>query len=569
MAVRFEPFEVDVKNGRLLKHGVPVPLREQAFQVLLALIERPGETVTRAELQNRLWAGTTTVDFDTGVNTAVSRLRDVLGDDPESPRFVQTVPKRGYRFIAALPKQQSVAVIPLLNRTADLEAQYFAEGVTEDLIGALSRIDGVRVAATSLIRRFNADQYDPRQAAKELAVDFLIEGSFRRTEGRIRIHLHLVNGVDGFEIWSELFDVPWSNILSIPDRVATSIAYELKRRLLPEPPHTRPANASAYEAYVKGHYLLARDSVSRAKALDYLEEAIRLDPEYALPYHAAVVGHILRAVVGDRRPDQEWAAAERLLDRGLSITPDLALMQNSLGMLRMFQCRFDEAESAYQRALLAEPDNALVHMMYALQNSFCQRHELALQHAREALALDPLHLMTNFRLLQSSYYARHYDEAIKAGRAAIELAPDFSANYWYLGWTLLEAGSAEEAFTMSSKVRELDPNSPASEGQFGYVAGRAGHAGEARAALKTLQARRDSGYSPAIPMAWTCIGLGDIDAALTWLELAFDEQEPYLAAMLVFPGYDRFRQHPRFISLIKRLHLKRTSHGKLVTSSPK
>lgn len=215
MKVRFGPYELDPESGTLRKHGTALRLREQAVQVLVALVERPGELVTRDELRRKLWNDGTVVDFDVGLNTAISRLRQVLNDPVGSPRFIQTVPKRGYRFIASVPQQHSLAVIPFVNQGADREGEYLAEGLTEELIRACWRIDGLRVAGRATVARFQKQPYDPIRAAKELGVDSILEGSVRRLIDRIRINVHLLNGENGFEIWTERFDADWKDVFAI------------------------------------------------------------------------------------------------------------------------------------------------------------------------------------------------------------------------------------------------------------------------------------------------------------------------------------------------------------------
>src|SRR6516225_1385054 len=170
MSVRFGAFEVDLEGRRLLKRGVPISLREQSFQVLAALMERPGEIVTRQELHRRLWSSDTFVDFEVAMNSAVSRLRDALGDSPNSPSFIETIPKRGYRFVVPVPKRPAVAVMPFVNQTTDVRDEYFSDGLTDELIRVLSRIDGLRVTAGSVVYRYKGQRRDARQAGRELGV---------------------------------------------------------------------------------------------------------------------------------------------------------------------------------------------------------------------------------------------------------------------------------------------------------------------------------------------------------------------------------------------------------------
>jgi TolB-like protein len=550
--VSFGPYELDPDRGTLRKHGIVLRLREQAVQILVALVERPGELVTRDELRRKLWNDGTLVDFDVGLNTAISRLRQILSDPVGSPRFIETVPKRGYRFIASVPKQHSLAVMPFVNQGDDREGDYFSDGLTEELIRACWRLDGLRVVGRATVSRFQKQPYDPIRAAKELGVDSILEGSVRRMTDCIRINVHLLNGENGFEIWTERYDADLKDIFAIQDQVAERIAEVLKTRLRAPPPDLRPGNTEAYTAYLKGHFLVKRHSpINSAKALQYFDEAIQADPSYALSYHGAAVVHILDTLLGASAPGDGMTKAESLLDKGLAIQTDSAMLQNTLGMLRMFQWRWLEAEQAYRRAIALESSNPHSHMMFALHHSFSGRHQEAWQEARTALDLDPVDPMMNFRVVQAAYYARRYDVAIQSARTAIDLAPDFQPPWSYLASALLATGQMEEAWTTTQKAKELGRGLPFCEGAFGYIAGSLGHTTEARNVIADLTSRRGRAYGPALPIAWTWLGLGDVDSCLQWLQIALDEREPYLAAAAVAPIYDRLRSNQTFRCLLR------------------
>src|SRR5262252_10948199 len=206
MSVRFGAFEVDLEGRRLLKLGVPISLREQSFQVLAALMERPGEIVTREELRRRLWSADTFVDFEVALNSAVSRLRDALGDSADSPSFIETIPKRGYRFVVPVPKRPAVAVMPFVNQTGDAKDEYFSDGLTDELIRALSRMQDLRVTAGSVVFRFKGQRWDAKQIGSELGVEAVLEGSVWSTGGCIRISVNLAAVKDGFNLWAQRFD---------------------------------------------------------------------------------------------------------------------------------------------------------------------------------------------------------------------------------------------------------------------------------------------------------------------------------------------------------------------------
>jgi len=448
--------------------------------------------------------------------------------------------------------------MPLVNQSSEPDEEYFSDGLTEELIRALWRVEGLRVAGRATAWRFKHQPYDPQRAATELGVDSILEGSVRRADNRIRIHIHLVNGQDGFELWSDRFDEEYREIFAIQDRIAARVAEAFQARLSPPAPVSRPRDPEAHSAYLKGHYLVKRHTALNLKrALEYFQEASRLDPGYALPYHGASIVHVLRALMGAAPPRDALAQAEDLLNRGLALDAASAMLQNTLAMLRLFQWRWQESEKAFQRAVELEPANPHPHMMYALHRSFVGRHEEALREAHTALELDPLDPMMNFRVVQCSYYARHYRAAIRAARTAIELAPDFPSTYAYLAWALLATGATEEAWSSALTLKSQGRGEAMCEGQFGYVAGVLGRTAEARDVIGTLTARRRQDYASALPIAWTCLGLGDVNGCLTWLETAFEDHEPYLASAAVFPGYDPLRPLPRFGNLLRRLNLGR------------
>jgi TolB-like protein len=556
MNVRFGAFEVDLEGHRLLKRGMPITLREQSFQVLTALMERPGEIVTREELRQRLWSSHTFVDFEVALNSAVSRLRDALGDSASSPSVIETIPKRGYRFVVPIAKRPAVAVMPFVNQTADAKDDYFTEGLADELIRVLSRSDGLRIIARSVAFRFKGQAWDARQVGRELGVEAVLEGSVWRSGDRIRITVNLVGVRDGFNLWAQRFDGNLGDLFGIQDEVSAAVAEALHVRLAVQVREKRPSDMRAYVQYLKGAHLLKKrrpDDVRRA--FEYFQEAIRLDPGFAEPYYGAAMFYNVSAAYGALPPRSGLPKAEDLLSKGLALDESSPRLHSTLGMLRVFQWRWDEAEAAYQRAISLEPADAFTHMAYPVLCSFLGRHEDALLHAGKAVELEPLDLMTNFRLLQANYYARRYQEAVRTGRIAIELTPDSPYTYLYLALSLAVLGVKDEAWGMANMGRKLNDGLPLGEGYFGYVAGALGHAVEARGVIQELEARRERGYSAALPVAWTYLGLGETAASLEWLETALAEHDPFLGSAMVFPAYDGIRNQARFMRLTRELKL--------------
>ena len=556
MNVRFGAFEVDLEGRRLLKRGMPISLREQSFQVLAALMERPGEIVTREELRRRLWASDTFVDFEVALNSAVSRLRDALGDSANSPSFIETIPKRGYRFVVPIPRRPAVAVMPFVNQTGNVKDEYFSDGLTDELIRALSRVEGLRVTAGSVVFRFKGQRCDARQIGNELAVEAVLEGSVWRTGDRIYISLNLVGVKDGFNLWAQRFDSNLGDVFTIQDEVCSAVAEAMHIRSASQPPKAHPSNATAYLLYLKGAYLLKRrrpDSIQRA--FEYQQEAIRLEPDWAEPYYSAAMSYIVRTIYGEMPPGTALPEAENLVSKGLALDENAAVLHSTLGMLRMFQWRWAESEKAHRRAISLEPANPFPHQCYSILCAFLSRHEEAVSHAAKSVELDPLDLMTNFRLVQANCYARRYDEAVRAGRIAIELTPDSPYTYFYLALSLAALGSNEEAWGMASMGRKLAGGMPLAEGYFGYLAGSLGHTVEAHEVVRELVARREKGYVPSLPIVWTYLGLGETTEVVHRLETALAERDPFLGSLMVSPAYDAIRDRPEFLRLAHELNL--------------
>jgi TolB-like protein len=556
MNPRFGAIEVDLEGRRILKRGMPIALREQSFQVLAALMERPGEIVTREELRKRLWPSDTFVDFEVALNSAVSRLRDALGDSAGSPNVIETIPKRGYRFIAPVPKRPAVAVMPFSNQTGEAKDEYFSDGLTEELIRVLSRIEGLRVTAPSVVFRFKAQPRDVRQIGRELAVEAVLEGSVWRSGAQIRITAGLVSVKDGFNLWRERFDGDLGDVFGIQDQVCAAIAEALHVHLTARIQESRPRNSHAYMQYLKGAYLQKRRRPSDLqRAFEYFKEAIELEPGFAESYSGAAMYYIVSAAFGGMPAVAALSQAEGLVSKGLALDENSLRLHSTLGMLRMFQWRWNESEQAHRRAANMEPGNSFSHVTCAVYYSFCGRHDEAVAHAAKSVELDPLDLMTNYRLLQANYYARRFDEAVRAGRIAVELTPESPYTFFYFALALTATGENDEAWIMANKGKELSEGLPLGEGFFGYLAAVLGHIVGARRVLEELRVRRDNGYAPALPIAWTYLGLGETGACLDCLGTALAEHEPYLGSLAVFPGYDVIRDQPEFRRLTRKLKL--------------
>src|SRR5947207_15303406 len=292
-SVRFGAFELDQDAGELRKQGTRMKLQEQPLQMLQVLLQRPGEVVTREELQQKIWPSDTFVDFDHGINNAIKRLREALGDTAEMPCYVETLPRRGYRFIGKIeretPKFRSLAVLPLENLSRDPEQEYFAEGLTEALITTLAKIGELRVVSRTSAMLYKDVHKPLREIARELEVDAIVEGTVLRAGDRVRITAQLIDPEKETHLWAESYQRHLRDVLDLHAELAQSIARQVQVKLTPQEQaqfaQSRPVNPEAYEAYLKGRYHWNRRSrEGLPKGVQYFQEAIAKDAGYATAY---------------------------------------------------------------------------------------------------------------------------------------------------------------------------------------------------------------------------------------------------------------------------------------------
>src|SRR5690348_3263022 len=452
--VRFATFQVDLRSGELRKQGLKIKLQEQPFRVLKVLLQRPGELVTREELRNQNWPPDTFVDFENSLNPAINKLRDALGDSPDNPRFIETLPRRGYRFIApvigdqqekspvpaeeskvgdeqpgknprisrwlipaavvvlallalayiitirrgandaAHSKINSLAVLPLKNLSGDPTQEYLADGMTEALIGCLSMIRGLRVISRTSVMSLKDTKLTVPDIAKTLQVDALVEGSVIREGSRIRVNAQLIRGATDEHFWSEAYDRELPDVLALESDVAQSIARKVEVTVTGEEHSrivaTRQVAPEVYESYLKGQF----KGYSRAEieqSIAYFEEAIRKDPSFAPAYVGLAEAYERLAGSFIGVPTFETRPkAIRAAHKALELDPSLAEAHTLLGTVLKKQFQWADAEAEYKQALALNPNNSAAHVEYADWLASHGRMDEALAWARRARELDPL-----------------------------------------------------------------------------------------------------------------------------------------------------------------------------------
>src|SRR5262245_6691870 len=614
--LRFGIFEADLRPGELRKRGLRIRLQEQPFQVLAVLLARPGELVSREELQGRLWTADTFVDFDHGLNKAVNKIREALGDSAESPRFIETVARRGYRFIADVdvvdlepgppyahapstggdpltaddreppdvaeetaaskgrgwrtltitggalalasvilvgwllqsrgqsPTIRSVAVLPLENLSGDPTQEYFADGMTDQLIATLGQISALRVISRTSVMGYKGARKPLPQIARELNVDAVIEGSIMRADGRVRITAQLIEAAVDRHLWAQSYDGDVRDTIALQSRVARAIAEEIRVNVQPKEQaalkHVTTVNPDAYEAYLKGRYFWNRRTAEGLnKAKEYFDEAIAKAPDYAQAYSGladtyALLGDWQYGVMASR---EALPAAKAAAIKALELDNTLGEAHTSLGfVLSGFDWDWASAEKEFRRAIDVNPGYATAHHWYAWHLSLRGRHREAIAAMRKARSLDPLSLIINADLAEILLIAHLYDESVQQSRKTIDMDPDFALAHNQLAEAYLQEQRRDDAIAEFQKAVQLSEGSPLCVANLARAYASFGRSAEAEHLLTSLKKRSNAAYSNAAEIAMVYAALGEKAQAMVWLEQSYRER--FNPGVLLRPGFD-------------------------------
>ena len=632
--LRFGVFDVDVRAGELRKHGLRVRLQEQPFQILAMLLEHPGQVVTREELQKKLWPADTFVDFDHGLNKAVNKIRDALGDSAESPRFVETVARRGYRFLAevkaadAAPGQSphvapppipaaetrdrpdlavtpaatknrapslawkmavfvplalivfftgwklhsryyaatvihSLAVLPLESLSNDASQDYFADGMTDELISDLGQLSALRVISRTSVMGYKHAHKPLPQIARELNVDAIVEGTVLRSGDRVRITAQLIDATADKHLWSQSYEGELKDTLALQNQVARAIADQIRIKLNPQEQAAlkiaRVVNPEAYESYLKGRYFWNKRTPDSLKvALAYFNQAIDEDPNYAQAYSGladtyALLGDWQYAVMTSK---EAFPRAKAAAIKALELDSTLSEAHNSLAFcFDAFDWDLESAGKEFQRSIELNPGYATAHHWYAWHLSLLGRFDEALEEMRKAKNLDPLSLIINADLAELLVIAHFYDESIIQSRATIAMDPNFALAHNQLAQAYLQKHMNVEAIAELQKAVELSGGSPTCVANLARAYAASGKTSEAVKLLGDLKNHSNRGYSDASEVAVVYAALGDKDQAMHWLEIGYEER--FNPGVLLRPGFNPLRSDQRFQDLLRRIGFPR------------
>ncbi len=629
--VRFGAFAVDLRSGELRKDGVKTKLQEQPFRLLKLLLERPGEVVTRDELRKRLWPEDTFVAFDDGLNTAIKKVRDALGDSAEKPRLIETLPKHGYRFIlpvttiatepaselstgSAEPASQvlrrplwanvrswsrsrtvlplaigaaalllvaylvrphvrpqakprsgkiMLAVLPFKNLSGDRDQEFFSDGMTEEMITSLGGLhpEHLGVIARTSAMRYKNTSHSLQQIGQDLGIQYVLEGSVRRSGDRVRITAQLVQVSDQTHLWAQTYDRNLRDMFAIQTEVARAIADEISLKLPPEQQRLNEAatvNPEAFQLYLYGRYFFHRGSDGMPRAVENFQRAIAKDPDYALAYSGLADAYTTQASWAWESPKHALEQARIAAEKALALNSSLPEAHASLANVKLYSWDFRGAEQEFRRALELNPSYANAHHWFSHCLVALGRMDESLAESNRALIFDPLDLSIQTHLGWHHYFAREYDQAIAPIHKALEgdTSPrSRTAPHAILGAVYEQKGMYDEAIANFRDAVGQSGGIPVYIAQLAHAQAASGNKAEALRLLEELKRLPKDKYVPPDEIAAVYVALGQKETAFEWLEQAYQIRSASLINLKVDPRFDSLRSDQRFSDLARRIGL--------------
>ena len=570
--IRFGVFEFDLKSRELFKQGRRLRLSGQPAHMLEFLLRRPGELISREELQQALWPADTHVNFEQSLNAVVKRLRYALGDSPESPRFIETVARRGYRFIApsTAPGQpiasstapasgiRSIAVLPFENATTDADAEYLIDGITESLINSLSRLPNLRVLARSTVFQYRGKIANRRNLGRKLNVDAMVVGRASRRGDELVIGTELVEVHHGWLIWGEQFSCPSSDVFSIETELSARISARLRTELVGKtdatPIRRQTHSPEAYQDYLKGRYHWNRMSAEALqKSMHYYQEALAKDPQFALAHAGLADCYGLMAFFDLMPPSVAMPKLKESALRALQIDANLAEAHSSVAnALKFYDRDWLGAEHRYLQALQLNPNYVTAYRGYAALLAATRRFDESKVQIERAHEIDPMSVVVSMEMAWNFFIARQYDEAIKHALRTAELEPEFPSARYVLGLAYEQKGRFAEAEAALEQCLAKSHRHASGLASLGHLYGITGRRNEA---LQTLDRLRDVAAKTYVAPYWFAVvnaGLGDEDAVVDHLEMSFTQSDLWLVWLDTEPRFDAIRPNPRFQHLLRR-----------------
>jgi TolB-like protein len=562
--IRFGPFELDVRAGELRKGDARIRLTEQPLQVLLMLLERPGEVVLREEIRARLWPDSTVVEFDHGINSAVRRLRDALRDSADKPRYVETLPRRGYRFIAQVKPPivspgvvaPSIAVLPFADLSGDKENEYFSDGLAEEIINNLARVPDLKVIARTSAFAFKGKQEDIRNIAATLGVANILEGSVRRAGSRVRVVAQLIAAADGSHLWSERYDREIADIFAIQDEIALAISSALQVQFAVIKPY-RPL-LPAYDAYLKARYCLAAFTrESFALSGQFYQRSIALDPSFVDARSGLAMAILTPVFLGLSSAQEAMPLARAAAQSALELDGSSQEAHGVLGTIAsVYELDWKEAEHQFNMAMAREPVPTYVRWYYFVYLLLVGRTRESAEQCLRGLKDDPLSFMGRFHYAAALLSAGNDEPGEVELRELCAIHSNLYQPFYLLGLSQSLRGLHAEALPTAEKAYALAPWHTGTTGLFAGALTRAGKHHDAEELLQNLLP--GDRYGTPFGLLVYSLVCAEIEPAAQWAWKVLEQRDPRLIfnlALLRSPSQRLLRESESWSALAGRLNI--------------
>jgi adenylate cyclase len=568
----FDDFRLDATERVLRRRGEPVPLTPRVLDTLIYLVRHHGKVLEKNELMSEIWPDAVVEENNLSQN--ISTLRRVFGESRGDNRYIVTVPGRGYRFAAQVTERvssdqadapQTIAVLPFVNMSVDPENAYFCEGLAEELLNALSRVEGIKVAARTSAFAFAGKNANVNEIGVALGVKSILDGSVRRSGNRLRITAQLANAADGYQLWSERYDREMSDIFDVQDEITLAVVDALKVKLLGKEKAALlkryTDNTEAYHLYLKGRYFWFKSTPQEfRKSRDYFQRAVEADPAYTLGYFGLASYYGFASSWGMMRPEEGWPKMEAATMKALELDDTLAEVHHGLAALKWVYYRdWSGADQTFRRAIELNPNIGAIHSHYSIFLSVIGKLDEAIAEGTLALKLDPLSIRLHRNQAARFYLARRYDDAVRQYGEALELDSSDATLHDELGDVYEQMGQRAEAIAEWTKAATLARDEELAQ-TLRKIDSEKGSAASlkaiARKRLQRLNERAKRGeYVPAAHIARAYMRMGDTDQAFDWLEKARKERNAFPLLIKSDPIYDGLHADTRFAAIVTSMNL--------------
>ena len=639
--LRFGVFEVDVRARELRKNGSRVKLQHQPFELLLILLDRPGDVVTREELRTRLWPADVYVDFDRSLNKAIVKLREALGDSSGYPIYVETLPRIGYRFIGPVngttppaeqaaaamsehatefareeaatieaatqgpapaqpaarvrgtrarmlvlaclmamavlvglsssavserlferhsaPRIQSLAVLPLVNLSNDANQDYFADGVTEELTTDLGKISALRVISRTSTMQYKGSKKPLPEIARELNVDAIVEGTVARSGSHVHITASLIQASPEHHLWAESYESEVADALAVQGEIAQALGRKIGLNLTEKERELltvrRPVNPEAQDLYMEGRFAwnFAENAEASQKAINYFQQAIDKDPNFAKAYAALASVYSVWIPGMAQGPRDRMPKAREFAMKALALDNTISESHSTLGMIHLFyDWNWSAAEEEYKQAIALNPSFFWVHSWHARGLVARGQAEQAVAEAQRVIGLSPSPLNWDYPIWVF-VLARREDRARERSEQLLRVAPQWTWAHFSAATVYELQGDSEKAAQESLKADELFGAESTKMAQLKEAFAKSGAQGYWRRTLENYKETAKSNYVEPVLVAETCVRIGDKECAFEWLERGYEERDDLMINLKVEPLLDSLHSDPRFQDLVRRV----------------